>query len=136
MRHFIFLVLAFSIPFCLGCSQGEDLVLVSGTVTLDGSPLDDATLQLDARDGSTPVSLQIENGEFSGKATAGSKTVRFFAMRQSENSNEQSPTASSKEGMKPPHSNALPAKYGMQSKMKLEVETEGNSGLTFELNSK
>lgn len=130
------------LTFCLlfplvasGCGSKESLVDISGTVTLDGKPLDNATLQLDAADGSNPAMIAIAAGKFSGKVTPGPKGVQFFAMRQA---NESSATlgASPKGGLQAPHQNILPDKYGFESSMKVEISPAGNPDLVFELDSK
>src|SRR5262245_3719762 len=62
---------------CLGgCSTSEDkLVPVSGTVTLDGKPLDDGSVSLIGEGGSGAETLPVKNGKFEGQAKPGKKRV-------------------------------------------------------------
>lgn len=135
MKLLIALVLSLSIFTIVGCDSGPQKAKVSGTVTLDGNPLEEATVQFDANDGSVPEIVKIAEGEFSGEVTPGMKTLRFRAMRLAE---KLSPTKMENRGggMKPPYSNILPQKYGRGSDIQLDVLLEGNAELKYELKSK
>jgi hypothetical protein len=53
----------------LGCSKGRAVGEVRGTVTLDGKPLEEGTVQLSALDGQAPTAgAQIVNGKFETRA--------------------------------------------------------------------
>ncbi len=112
----------------LGCgSSGPPMATISGTVTFDGKPLTDATLQVDPNDGSIPAMIEISNGMFSGRARVGKQTLRFSAVRIAKTPRDPA------EGLKPPHENILPPKYGFQSEITLEVVPDGNLNLVYEL---
>ena len=65
MKYFLIVTLLFAFLVC-GCDSAERTVAISGTVTFNGEPLDDAILQIDKNDGSAPVFVKIVDGEFSG----------------------------------------------------------------------
>jgi len=60
-----------------GCKAKETPVSVSGTVNLDGKPLDDGTLTLAGESGSTPDTLPVKNGKFEGQVKTGKKRVEI-----------------------------------------------------------
>jgi hypothetical protein len=64
---FCMLGVLFVIP---GCSKGPPVGIVHGTVTLDGNPLEEGSVQLTAVDGHAPTAgAQIVNGKFETNAT-------------------------------------------------------------------
>jgi hypothetical protein len=55
---------------------------VSGTVELDGQPLEDGSIVLEGETpGSVPDSISVKDGKFAGEAKAGKKKVKFFAYK-------------------------------------------------------
>ena len=113
-----------------GCGGGPKTAKVSGTVTLDGKPLDEAVIEFDAGDGSVPTSLEISGGEFSGTVVVGEKTLRFFAMRPSKRDRRLAPT-----DVQAPLENTLPDRYGNDSEFMLVVTPENAAGLSYDLQS-
>ena len=103
---------------------------ISGTVTLDGNPLNDAVVQVDAGDGAVPTSLPISEGQFAGEVLLGKKTLRFFAMRKT----ERDPRLRAID-MQAPEENVLPDRYGYDSTFTIEVPAAGIQGLVYELTS-
>lgn len=74
--------------FCLlvtiGCDGGGDkpppYANVSGTVKIDGKPVEKGTITF-STDGRPPAALDIRNGEYSGQAMVGSNRVQVSAKR-------------------------------------------------------
>lgn len=116
----------------VGCDQGPQMVTVSGVVSLDGDPLDDATVEFDPGDGTPPKPFDITAGRFSGEVVVGPKTVRFFALRPSKPNRRLGPT-----DVLNPFENILPHRYGYDSTMTIEVTPDSSTGeLSYELTSK
>jgi hypothetical protein len=113
-----------------GCSRGPETAFVSGTVTYDGQPLDDATIEFDHLDGSRPTTLDISGGQFSGEVLVGEKAVRFFALRPSKPNPRLGPT-----DVQNPFENILPDRVGHDSDMKLTVGSGEETDLKYELAS-
>jgi len=63
-----------------GCSKGPPVGTVHGTVTLDGSPLEEGAIQLTALDGQAPTAgAQIVNGKFKTKAAITKYRVKIVS---------------------------------------------------------
>ncbi|MDR2172263.1 MAG: hypothetical protein LBP59_19130 [Planctomycetaceae bacterium] len=63
-----------------GCGGGDGMLQISGTVTLDGSPLETGNMIITA--GDSPVSgCEIKNGNFTARVTKGDKKVSITAMK-------------------------------------------------------
>jgi hypothetical protein len=61
-----------------GCSKGGPAGVVHGTVTLDGRPLDEGTVQLSAIDGQAPTAgAQIVDGKFETRAAVNKYRVKI-----------------------------------------------------------
>ncbi|TWT66246.1 hypothetical protein Pla123a_47700 [Posidoniimonas polymericola] len=124
-------VLAHILAAACGCSQGPETVTVTGSVTLDGSPLDDARIEFDSGDGAPPESLVVTSGAFSGNVVVGTKTVRFFALRPSKPNPMLSPT-----DVQNPFENILPDRYGYDSAITIDLSVDDPTNLSYELESK
>ena len=114
-----------------GCDRGPQKGTVAGSVTLDGTPLTDASIHFDACDGTMPASLPIVDGSFSGEVVVGDKTVRIIAMRATARDPNMPAT-----DVVAPEQNVLPDRYGHSSELKLNVTTEPTTDLRYELESK
>ncbi len=124
----------FVVGCCLvvGCADpGPPTKYVSGSVTLDGEPLEDAFVEFQPGDGSRGTTLMIAAGEFSGDVLVGNMTVRFFAMRPAKPDPRLSPLE-----MQNPRKNILPDRYGFDSTTQLDLTTEEGTGLSYQLDSK
>ena len=111
-----------------GCNNAPPTAPVTGTVTFDGSPLQDGIVEMDAGDGTPPLSLEIQNGQFAGDVLLGKKTLRFFAMRPPKKDPSLSPS-----DVQPPLENVLPNRYGYDSSYAIDVPPDGLSDLKYEL---
>jgi hypothetical protein len=76
-------VLALSMVFALtaaGCSSDSSHGTVSGTVTLDGGPLEKGLIRFVPADGQTATAdATIENGAFTAKVPVGEKRITISA---------------------------------------------------------
>ncbi len=111
-----------------GCSgeEGPPLYKVSGTVKLDGAPLEKGAIVFDADgDGAIPSQGGITDGHFEFESTAGNKIVRIYSTRESD---EKGPYG------EPVSVSIVPRKYGTDSTMK-EVVKEEENVYSFDLES-
>ena len=133
-------LLAFSAltAFVVGCdsSKTKDVqrVRVSGKVTLDGKPLQTGSIAFDPENGEPPAVFDLLDGNYEGLAAVGKNKVRISAYKM----------VSMKEIMKmdgpgydtPQKVNALPERYGQDSKITREVVAEGDNVFNFDTQSK
>jgi hypothetical protein len=64
-----------------GCGRGDGMVSISGTVSLDGVPVEYGNMRIVASD--SPVSgAGIADGKFETRATVGKKTITIYAFKQ------------------------------------------------------
>lgn len=122
---------------CFGLSgcKGEagpkivPVAVVSGTVTLDGKPMDEpeGTITF-AVPGQPPATLPIKGGKFEGKATTGDARVEIRAMRQGEPvMMDGKPVEGSGKV------NYIAAKYNDQSTLTTKIAATGAKDLKFEV---
>lgn len=113
-----------------GCSGGEslpDLATVTGSVSLDGSPLPAANIIFQPQQGKTAFAMTDENGKFElmynkdvTGATPGSYSVKI--------SKEKNPEE--------PGNELLPAKYNEQTTLTADVKADQENDFQFDLTSK
>ncbi|MEZ6065249.1 MAG: hypothetical protein R3B90_05980 [Planctomycetaceae bacterium] len=106
-----------------GCSgSGADrpqMATVTGTVTLDGTPLAQGTIVADPADGTgLPAQGGVVDGKFSFEATPGKKTVRVTATQE---------TGEKDQYGEPISKEVIPSKYNAESTL---TETVGAVGET------
>ena len=114
-----------------GCGSGTEIdrFPVTGTVTLDGAPLDNGTIRLLDPNGGADGGA-IANGTFSLRATAGSKRVEIEATQESTKEVE------GKEGTGITQiEHLVPAQYNRNSSLTAEISADEPNELEFELKS-
>lgn len=105
-----------------GCGSGRsDLVEVTGKVTLDGQPVNQGKVTLEATDGKGGVEGgSIENGEYSVMTTPGSKAVKINSPKvvgqKKTYGTADSPTEDVTE-------EAIPKNYNRNTDLKIEVSS-------------
>lgn len=120
--------------FTLGCGgERGDLVEITGTVTLDGQPLESGKITIEATDGRGGVEGgSIENGQYTVLTTPGSKAVKINAPKvvgQKKTYNTaDSPTTDVV-------TESIPKKYNQETELKVEV-SESSTQHDFALESK
>ncbi len=103
-----------------GCSKSEvQPVAVSGTVNLDGKPLDDGSITLIGEGGVPPEILPVKNGKFEGQAKPGKKRVEISAFRPGKK------TKMGDEWIEGGPENYLPPRFNTESKLTAEVTASG-----------
>lgn len=127
---------------CIGCS-GDGRVAVSGTVTLDGKPLDKGTIEFAPAEGAAGMlgGGMISNGEYSVPADKGllpgTYTVRIYSAEppSGEAADQELPPGGEKGGY-PMAKDVIPPQYNSQSTLTAEVKSGGGNRFAFELTSK
>ena len=128
---------------CLGCLIGALVILagcndsktptakVSGTVKLDGEPLDEGTIMLYGDGGTAPDTFDVKNGKFEGQAKLGKKRVEIHAYKQGPKAkmDKEEIEGSGKE-------ERIPARFNSESKVTAEVTGSGISPVEFKVESK
>jgi hypothetical protein len=106
-----------------GCSSKAGTI--SGTVTMDGQPLDKGTISFAAAEGAAqPVTAEIVNGSYSTKLEAGKKFVQISApLLVGQRKQYNAPDAPTDDIWE----ERLPAKFHAESKLEVEVKPGSNS---------
>jgi hypothetical protein len=112
-----------------GCDSKPKVTKVSGTVELDGKPLDDGSISLFGEGGTAPEKFDVKNGKFEGEARPGKKKVQIMAFRQGK------VTKMDKEEFSTPE-NYLPARYNSESTITADVTDSGINPKEFKVESK
>ena len=118
---------------CGGTSAKPKPVAIRGSVTLDGSPLTEATIAFVASDGSPPRQFSVKDGKFDGQVPPGSYSVAVKAYRPMKNPPKLDPNGPGG----PPDTNEqyLPEKYNASTELKADIPPDGGPELTFSLKS-
>ena len=131
-RFFVLPLAALALMTLAGCGSGSGLASVSGTVTLDGSPLPDAL-----------VSFYPEEGRFSSGTTdsSGHYVLDYTADEQGAVVGKHTvkitvATVQGEGGPARPPKEKVPAKYNEKSELTVEVEPGTNADMDFNLTSK
>jgi len=121
--------------FAIGCgakTNGKPTADVKGKVTLDGNPLASGKIVFDEGAGIPAVELDIKNGVYEGKVSAGTKAVRISSYK----------TVPAPKGMTGPaydkgvEENFLPAKYNSASRESREVKVGATNEFDFAVTSR
>ncbi|QDU29212.1 hypothetical protein ETAA8_43190 [Anatilimnocola aggregata] len=123
---FLFISLLFAVATA-GCSLGPRLYQVTGTVKHQGEPIAKGQIQFEADNPGDVGVCPIENGKYSVKLTAGEKTVRISAPRETGKFTEGGM------GAKIPELVDLPAKFNTASQEKRTVEANEPQTIDFDL---
>jgi len=115
---------------CGGSSKESPPVAVSGTVNVDGKPLDDGTITLLGDAGTPPDSIDVKDGKFEGKAKPGKKKVEIRQWKIGKK--PDMPGAD----LEPTKENILPAKYNTNTTLTAEVTSGGIDPNTFDVKTK
>jgi len=121
-----------ALVFLGGCApSGPKQTKVSGTVTLDGKPLDDGQVVLAHAAGHPPDVFSVKDGKFEGPAKQGKVRVEIRAFRPP----APSPTPLQEES-KPGPENYLPPRFNTGTSLTAEVTASGLNPSQFEVQSR
>jgi len=111
----------------VGCGDGTGQRQVSGTVMLDGQPIEKGEIALYPASGDgTPQGGPIMDGKFQFQAAPGEKRVEITATREA--------ATPAPDGL-PNYVSYIPAKYNRQSTLTETVQDSGANVFVFELTS-
>jgi len=116
----------FGLVFTVGCGDsGPVRCDVTGTVTLDGEPLETGEILFLPADGQGPSdTCQIVAGAFEGEVTPGSKKVEISSTKE---------IPATETGGMPDYISLVPAKYNTATTLTAEVTEGGIEPATFAL---
>jgi len=128
----------FGCALCVVCSLGgcsgrnvkDKPVPVSGTVNVDGKPLDDGSVTLIAEGGAAPDTLPVKDGKFEGQAKPGKKKVEIRAFRLGKK--PDMPGAD----LEATKENYLPARFNTETTLTAEVTASGLTPNNFDTSTK
>ena len=129
MNHRLAWILCLFVALCaIGCGKsGPASSHVTGTVTLDGQPVEQGeVLFRPSEGGGTPYACPIAAGKFEGDVAPGAKRVEINA------TGDTGKTAP--DGM-PEYKNLIPAKYNTETTLTADIADGSNDPLTFDLTS-
>jgi len=113
-----------------GCGpSGPIMVPVSGTVTLDGKPLDDGTIYFKTIMEGSIDRMDVKEGKFAGQVEIGDRRVevcRFRSSKLTKVGNDVFPNTV----------NTIPARYNAKSELTAKVSESGPNEFTFDVKSK
>jgi len=112
-----------------GCQNKKVVkkVPVSGTVKLDGKPLEDGEVTFPGQPGMIPAVLPIKGGSFSGEIPVGKTKVEIRAFET-----KKAP-ASSTGGATEVKENYIPKRFNTETTLEAEVSDSGLNPNTFEV---
>lgn len=131
-RMFYAALFALTLAGCSGSTTAPTYP-VTGTVTLDGKPLEKGEIYfLTPAKGEVDI-VAIKDGKFEGQAKAGARRVEIHAYKI-----VPAHEAASMPGYTVPESreNYLPAQYNTESTLTAEVKADGENQFDFQLQSK
>ena len=121
-RNWLFMVAAvcFTAPLT-GCGPSDGLVLLSGTVTFDGAPIPEGTIQFRALEGDQKAyASPIVDGKYEARVEPGPAIVEVRASRIVEGKFDES-----NPGEKVPVGEMyIPEKYNSRTELKVTVESD------------
>lgn len=129
------LVCVLSCVAFVGCGKGDGLNPVTGTVTLDGAPLESGTINMGPMAGQdgTATGGKIENGTYSIRASEGEMVV---SIRSKKTVKIDNPTEDEiAHNVTERTEEIIPEKYNQQSELKVTI-TKGKNTHDFALESK
>jgi len=120
-----------AVVFLSGCNSPPKPVQVSGTVTVDGKPLNEGDVTLVNTAGLPPDIFPVKGGKFEGLAKPGKVKVEIRAYRPA-----PPPTTPVPQESKPTPVNYLPEQYNNATTLTAEVTATGLNPSQFSCNSR
>lgn len=112
--------LAVAVLVLAGCSQQEQRYAVSGTVTVDGKPLDDVTIIFTPDGKGLSGAAEVMNGKFVC-STKGGPSVGTFNVRLSPNEAEMEEVEEDISELATPRRPRVPLKYQRLGGLQVEI---------------
>lgn len=115
------LLLLLPVLFASGCKSGDGKVDVSGTVTFNGKPVEEGTVQF-VHTADTADTVTITNGKYATRIPPGSKKIVVHGYRKT---GEFLRDPTDKQSGYPVVENYIPSKFNQQSELTTEVTQAG-----------
>ncbi|WP_199195067.1 MULTISPECIES: carboxypeptidase regulatory-like domain-containing protein [Pirellulaceae] len=133
---FYFALLA-GLAFAVGCGGGgdPDVVGVTGTVTMDGEPLPNATVVFVSGQGRPSGAITDEEGKYELNYTGNQRGARI-GPNKVQITTAQGPTETMEGEPVAAVPEIVPVKYNDQSELEFEVTADGENVADFDLESK
>ena len=132
---FALLLIGGLLPGC-GGSDGPERYAVSGSVTLDGEPLDTGSILFGPEgDGGNGGGATIENGEYVIPAGSGLLAGKYRVRITSAGSGTEMQEEAPGESLDVENTERIPAEYNVNSEQVIEVTADGDNTFDFEINS-
>ncbi|QDV52043.1 hypothetical protein Enr17x_41020 [Gimesia fumaroli] len=130
----IIITLATLMMGCGGGEEGPKQFTVTGTVTLDGQPIPEASILFKDPSGKNKSYFAgVKDGAYSTKIEAGKRKVLITANRPSKDKMVMNAEGTGKE---PAMEQYLPAEYNEKSTLEIDVVAGNENQFSFELKSK
>ena len=132
------LLLAATVVSSIGCGPQSDRLQVSGTITLDGAPLDNGSIRLTstAKDKLFSSGATVKNGEFEIPAAKG-LPPGTYRIEISAPDTAAPPVAQrsapGERGAPPAAPERIPAEYNVDSTKTVEVTADGENHFPFDI---
>ena len=111
--------------FLTGCGADDGMITITGTVTLDGEPVQDGSISLMPVSGGSMGGGLIEDGYYTAKSSPGEMAVQIHAHKMVQKPN---PTREEIErGLAEDRVSIIPAVYNRQSKLRISVAPDQNN---------
>lgn len=108
-----------SMSFLAGCGPSDGMITITGSVTMDGEPVQDGSISLMPINGGSMGGGLIENGYYSAKSSPGEMAVQIHAHKMVKKKN---PTREEIErGLSEDSVSIIPNEYNRQSKLRITV---------------
>lgn len=134
MRSLFFGVLVTTTLICLGCQKADPLnrQAVSGTITLDGQPLESGSIEFSPVDNGTFSGATIENGTYAIPKEKGLSPGAYIVRISAANADAEPVGLPGESNKIAPE--LIPAKYNAESD--LEITVQADSENTFDVDVK
>ena len=130
LRFGVLVLLATVAVGCGSSKKARELLPVSGSVTLDGKPLQEGEIYFKKTVAGEVDILPIKDGHFEGRAGVGPRRVEIYAYHEK----EVIPMPG--EPPEKTRENYIPARYNAQSTLTAEIAAESSAPLKFEITSR
>jgi hypothetical protein len=125
---------------CIGCGPRSDRLPISGTVTLDGAPLDTGSIRFTSigTDNVSATGAMIQNGQFNIAAAKGLSPGSYHVQISAPDNSAPAVTVRGPHGEPgiPTQPERIPPEYNVESTKSIEVTADGDNHFEFMIDSR